>query len=162
MTQQAILVEQASAGDAEAIAALIGDLLEKIMNAVGAKIFFFDAAQSALQLRRWLDLGRYAALVAREPGGRIVGVVTLSENCSLYAGGFFGIIPEFYVTPERRSLGVGAKLAAAARAYARSRGWRRLEVTTPPLPQFQRTLAFYERQGFSITGGRKCKQEVCG
>ncbi|BAP89046.1 acetyltransferase, GNAT family [Burkholderiales bacterium GJ-E10] len=153
-------MEEAGAADAEAIVSLIGDLLEEIMKAVGAKVFSFDAVQSAPQLRRWLDLGRYAAIVAREPGGRIVGVVTLSESCALYAGGFFGIIPEFYVVPERRSLGVGAKLAAAASAYARSRGWQRLEVTTPPLPQFQRTLAFYERQGFSVTGGRKCKQET--
>jgi len=36
-------------------------------------------------------------------------------------------------------------------------GWKRLEVTTPPLPQFDNTLAFYEREGFAITGGRKLK-----
>jgi hypothetical protein len=30
-------------------------------------------------------------------------------------------------------------------------------VTTPPLPQFDRTLAFYAKQGFAITGGRKLK-----
>ena len=38
-----------------------------------------------------------------------------------------------------------------------SRGWTRLEVTTPPLPQFDRTLAFYEREGFAISGGCKLK-----
>ena len=32
-----------------------------------------------------------------------------------------------------------------------------LEVTTPPLPQFDKTLAFYEREAFAITGGRKLK-----
>jgi hypothetical protein len=47
-----------------------------------------------------------------------------------------------------------------ARRLGQSRGWRRLEVTTPPLPQFDRTLAFYQRQGFSISGGRKLKLEL--
>lgn len=46
---------------------------------------------------------------------------------------------------------------AEARALATTRDWRRLEVTTPPLPEFDRTLAFYEREGFSITGARKLK-----
>ncbi|BAP87649.1 acetyltransferase, GNAT family [Burkholderiales bacterium GJ-E10] len=160
MTQQTILVEQACPTDAEAIALLIGDLFEEIMNAVGARSFSYDADQSARQLRQLIDSGRYTALVARERGERIVGVVTLSESCAIYAGGFFGTIPEFYVVPERRSLCVGAMLAEAARAYAQRHGWRRLEVTTPPLPQFQRTLAFYEHQGFSITGGRKLKLEI--
>jgi hypothetical protein len=30
-------------------------------------------------------------------------------------------------------------------------------VTTPPLPPFEKTLAFYEREGFAIAGGRKLK-----
>ena len=47
-----------------------------------------------------------------------------------------------------------------AKRVARSNGWARLEVTTPPLPQFDRTLAFYERQGFSVSGGRKMKVSV--
>jgi hypothetical protein len=41
-----------------------------------------------------------------------------------------------------------------------AKGWRRLEVTTPPLPQFDRTLALYQRDGFSISGGRKLKLEL--
>lgn len=56
-----------------------------------------------------------------------------------------------------RGAGVGKRLIAQARGLALSRGWRRLEVTTPPLPQFDWTLAFYEREGFAITGGRKLK-----
>lgn len=44
-----------------------------------------------------------------------------------------------------------------AKYFGISRGWTRLEVTTPPLPQFDKTLAFYERQGFAISGGRKLK-----
>ena len=35
-----------------------------------------------------------------------------------------------------------------------------LEVRTLPLPEFDRTLAFYQRAGFSISGGRKLKREL--
>ncbi len=38
-----------------------------------------------------------------------------------------------------------------------ARGGNRLEATTPPLPQFDKTLAFYVREGFFVTGGRKLK-----
>jgi len=44
---------------------------------------------------------------------------------------------------------------AQAKSFGLSRGWIRLEVTTPPLRQFDRTLAFYEREGFAISGRRK-------
>ena len=69
----------------------------------------------------------------------------------------FGIIQEFYVDPAWRSRGVGGAMLERARAYAKGRGWRRLELCTPPLPAFDRTLAFYGRHGFEVTGGRKMK-----
>lgn len=47
------------------------------------------------------------------------------------------------------------RLLDAVRDYGRGRGWTRLELCTPPLPQFERALAFYERNGFEVTGGRK-------
>ena len=36
----------------------------------------------------------------------------------------------------------------------------RLEVTTPPLPEFERTLSFYETNNFEISGGRKLKTDI--
>ena len=48
-------------------------------------------------------------------------------------------------------------LVEQAKVFGQSRGWTRLEVTTPPFPQFDKTLAFYEQDGFAITGGRKLK-----
>jgi hypothetical protein len=52
------------------------------------------------------------------------------------------------------------RLLEQAVAFGASRGWTRVEVTTPPLPQFEKTLAFYEREGFAITGGRKLKRAL--
>ena len=88
---------------------------------------------------------------------KVAGFLALSESRALYAEGTFGTIPELYVRPAFRSCNVGTALVAEATKLSRVRRWTRLEVTTPPLPQFDRTLAFYERQGFSISGGRKMK-----
>ena len=92
------------------------------------------------------------ALIAEEVG-KPVGVVVLNPCASLYAGRF-GEITEFYVTPEFRSAGVGAALISAAVATARARGWARLEVGTPELPEWARTAAFYRRNGFVMIGAR--------
>ena len=84
----------------------------------------------------------------------------IDESYALYTEGVYGTIPEFYVSPSHRSKGVGAALMKEARRIGQSRGWRRIEVTTPPLPQFDRTMAFYQREGFSIFGGWKLKLEL--
>jgi len=67
---------------------------------------------------------------------------------------------ELYVTPAYRSQGIGKNLVKSVKAFGSARGWKRLEVTTPPLPQFDETLAFYEREGFEISGGRKLKSLI--
>jgi hypothetical protein len=33
-----------------------------------------------------------------------------------------------------------------------------MEMCTPPLPEFDRTLEYYRRSGFEVTGGRKMKR----
>ena len=102
--------------------------------------------------------GIYHVFLAREEStGEEVGFVSLTEVQALYAGGAFGIIPEMYVRPAYRCEGIGEALIRQAKALGAERGWTRLETTTPPLPEFERTLRFYEWQGFSITGGHKMK-----
>ena len=86
-----------------------------------------------------------------------VGFLSLYESYALYTEGAFGTIPEFYVRSPHRSHGIGSALLAQAKQIGQTRGWKRLEVTTPPLPQFDRTLSFYQRKGFTISGGRKLK-----
>ena len=120
---------------------------------------FREAMQAELRAMPGLEDGSYTVLLARD-GERVAGFIALSECRALYAEGRFGIIPELYVCPEHRSHGVGRELMAEAKRVACSKGWTRLEVTTPPLPQFDRTLSFYERQGFSRSGGRKMKVDT--
>lgn len=150
-------IQRATAKDAGEIAVMVGELLAEIMNAIGVHAFHFELVEATNRLRDFLGAEKYFVFVARDDSGSAVGFVTLYESYALYAEGTFGTIPEFYVRPGYRSGGVGRSLASRAKSFGASRGWNRLEVTTPPLPQFERTLAFYKREGFSITGGRKLK-----
>jgi GNAT superfamily N-acetyltransferase len=120
------------------------------------KAFEFDLDETAARARSWLLAGHYTVLLAHA-GGDAVGFLSLAQTYALYTEGRFGIIPECFVKPAYRSRGIGAGLLDEAKRLARSRGWRRLEVTTPPLPEFAATLAFYERHGFRVSGGRKMR-----
>jgi GNAT superfamily N-acetyltransferase len=152
-------IVQADASDSAAITALTGALLEEIQVAIGERVFRFDAVRNQARLREALVSGRCVVLLARDPqrGRETLGFLAMCQGFALYAEGTFGIITELYVRPTHRGRGVGSVLLAAARAHGRQQGWSRMEVTTPPLPAFSRTLGFYEREGFSISGGRKLR-----
>jgi GNAT superfamily N-acetyltransferase len=145
--------------DADTVATLVGELLQEIMVAVNDTVFVFHHDDTVVRARSWLNGGLYTVLLAYEESDP-VGFLALYQSYALYTEGEYGTIPEFYVRPAHRSKGVGASLLEQARRLGHSRGWRRLEVTTPPLPQFDRTLAFYQREGFSFSGGRKLKLEL--
>jgi GNAT superfamily N-acetyltransferase len=154
-------ISRAQPVDAAIIAQMVGELLGEIETAIGSKVFSFDAAGTEARARTWLTLGSYTVFIAYAGrGNEVSGFLAVYESFGLYAEGAFGTIPELYVRPAFRSQGIGAGLLAEAREFARSRQWTRLEVTTPPLPQFARTLAFYERHHFSVSGGRKLKMNV--
>ena len=154
-------IDHAQPSDAPVIAQMVGELLREIMAMVGTKAVGFHQEESEARARSWMTDEKYSVLLARdgvqpEP----LGFLALYERFPLYTEGVYGTIPEFYVRPAHRLKGVGAALLEQSRRLGASRGWRRLEVTTPPLPQFDRTSAFYQREGFSISGGRKLKLEL--
>jgi GNAT superfamily N-acetyltransferase len=156
-----IRIDLAQPEDAASIATMVGELLHEIMAAVKEKLFGFHQDETATRACSWMKDGKYTVLLARdnvhpEP----LGFLALYESYALYTEGAFGTIPEFYVRSAHRSTGIGEMLLAEAKRMGQAKGWRRLEVTTPPLPQFERTLVFYQRHGFSISGGRKLKLEI--
>lgn len=155
-------IQQAVSGDAAHVTALAGELFAEIMSAIGTPAFQFDATATIARLTEWLTQGRYVVFVARDANRAPAGFIALHESRALYAGGVFGTIPELYVRPAFRSQGLGRLLIDAACMHGRGRGWLRLEVTTPPLPYFDRTVSFYEREGFAVTGGRKLKRGLQG
>jgi GNAT superfamily N-acetyltransferase len=150
-------IQRAAGSDAPEVAVMVGELLAEIMNAIGIRAFNFDLAETTSRLTDFLNREKYFVFVARDESGSTAGFIALYESYALYAEGTFGTIPELYVRPRYRSNELGLRLVLQAKTFGSSRGWTRLEVTTPPLPQFERTLAFYESKGFSISGGRKLK-----
>jgi len=99
------------------------------------------------------DVGFWALLVEDE-SGEALGVLTLNQCAALYTHGLFGEIAELYVVPEQRSAKLGAALMAEAVAFARARGWTRLEVGADAPPKWQRSVDFYLSQGFKEVGPR--------
>lgn len=86
--------------------------------------------------------------------GQYIGIITLHECASIYAGGVFGEISEFYVLPEFRSHKVGELLLHAAINKGKKLEWKRLEVGTPLPEQNPKSIQFYLKRSFQITGTR--------
>lgn len=150
-------IQRATINDAPEVAAMVGELLNEIMHTIGVQAFNFSLDETTARLMDFIEREKYFVFVAHSGDAGPVGFIALTESHALYAEGAFGTIPELFVRPGFRSQNVGLHLLEQARSFGAARGWKRLEVTTPPLPQFDKTLAFYEREGFAITGGRKLK-----
>lgn len=152
-----ITIIKATVDDIEDIAVMTGELLKEIMDAIDSPVFHFNLEETRGRLEDFILHNKYVVFIARERDINAIGFIALYECHALYAEGSFGTIPELYVRPEYRSSHVGLGLIQQAKSFAKKQSWKRLEVTTPPLPQFDKTLAFYEREGFSVSGGRKLK-----
>ena len=96
---------------------------------------------------------RHSTLLAYDNDGDPAGLITITETISLYACGLIGVINELYVLPEYRSEGLGKMLLDQCKELGQERGWKRLEVTTPG-EEYEKTLHFYEREGFYRIGPR--------
>ena len=156
---QNIIYKRAIKEDSPQIAVLVGELLNEIMTRIDIKAFNFDLNATTKRLEDFIEKEKNYIFVAQDEN-EIIGFITAYEGFALYTEGAFGTIAELYVRPAYRSNGIGKELINRLREFSNSKNWTRLEVTTPPLPQFAETLAFYEREGFEISGGRKLKRLV--
>lgn len=154
-----VIIRRAESADAEDVAVLVGELLHEIMAGIDSNVFHFDLAETTTRLEQYISEEKNFVFAA-QADDETVGFVTVYESFALYAEGAFGTMAGLYVRPDSRSRVVGKALIGAVKAFGETRSWSRLEVTTPPLPQFDATLAFYEREGFAISGGRKLKKEL--
>jgi len=146
-----MLIREISGKDAALAGEMIAALLQEL---TGGEVFDpVPLAETAADLLRGEDVTGFAAFDGLEAEFPI-GLVMLNQCAAVYAGGRFGEVTELYVLPEYRSRGVAARLIGACVELGRARGWQRLEVGAPDQPAWQRTLAFYQRQGFEETGPR--------
>ena len=67
------------------------------------------------------------------------------------------MVRECYVAPAYRNRAVGSALLDAAIALAPLKGWVCMELRTPPLPEFAKSLAFYQKHARSSRwAGARC------
>lgn len=153
-----IYIKKASPTDAQLIATLAKELTDEIIEKTGAQHFNVNITETTKLCCNLMKQGNYTVFLAvTGESGNPIGFAALCESHALYAEGTFGIVQEFYIQPEFRSQKVGSILLAKVTEHAKSLGWKRLELCTPPLPEFERTINFYEENRFEVTGGRKMK-----
>ena len=156
-TKPPIRIRKGVDADIPALTGMAAKLLQEIQLATHDLDFEVEPLPVRRHLENLLERGSYRVLVA-DSGSEQIGFAGLFEGHALYAGGALGTITELFVNPEWREKGVGRELLAGIFALARKQGWRRVEVTPPPLPEFDRIMHFYQCQGFAITGGRKLRR----
>ena len=145
-------IRQAQSSDIDTVAALVHALLLELTppDAEPPKAEIVRASASRLLNEE----GGVWAFVAEDEQGDAVGVMTLNECASIYAGGRFGEISELYVRSNVRSEGIGLELLEAAIGFGHAREWSRLEVGAPDVPRWNRTVSFYLKNGFVEVGPR--------
>ncbi len=140
---------------------MVGELLNEIMTEIQNNAFNYDQAKTLERAKDLISKDKYWVYIAKDTRvGANVGFISLYECYALYAEGAYGTIPELYVRPSARSKTIGKQLLEEAGRFAANKGWKRLEVTTPRLPEFERTLHFYVSNQFDISGGKKLKIEI--
>lgn len=147
----------ATVKDAEIIGSLVVDLTTEISEVTKAQHFDIDLNGTIQRCNELISDGHYFAIIGVY-GNKPIAVVTMTETYALYAGGKIGVIQEFYVSPEFRASGVGSTLFEQVQHYGNKHNWSCIELCTPPLPEFERTLNFYQNNGLIPVGGRKMRQ----
>jgi len=140
MTENKFTVREAATDDAEALARLSTQLG-----------YPADAASMPDRLGRLAGDRNARAFVASD-GERVVGMTTIHLRDTLNHAMPIAQITLLVVDETIRSRGAGRALVEAAEAWARSRGAKRVAVTTAL--DRSGAHAFYERVGYTHTGRR--------
>ncbi|QBE66619.1 GNAT family N-acetyltransferase [Pseudoduganella lutea] len=155
-----IRIVPATPRDAATVASMVEALTREICAVLKDDTQFnHDVTMTEALCRRWIEEGIYTVLLAYVDGEKLpVGVAAIAQTHALYAEGKIGVIQECYVVPAWRNGAVGSALLNAAFTLAPQKGWVCMELCTPPLPEFARSLHFYQQHGFKPVGGRKMRR----
>ena len=140
-------IEKASIGQTS----IIIDLLKALYLELGEEETSVQFLDNGL-IDKMLSSGKTDVWFAFNHNNDVVGICTLTESQALYAGGNYGVIDEMYIVPGYRSKNVGALLVDHVKEIARQKRWKRIDVTAPTEEKWKRTIAFYEKCGFTFTG----------
>lgn len=156
-----IRIEPCAIEDYEEIEELFHKLIREIVVKTTGDPALFQITDVLESYKAGLSGGIYKVFKAVDLAShQAVGFISLCESFALYADGSFGIIQELFVEDDYRSRRVGESLMNYAMDYGKSKKWKRLELCTPALPAFNRTLDFYIGHGFEVTGGKKLKKNI--
>jgi GNAT superfamily N-acetyltransferase len=112
----------------------------------------FAALRVELVLQQLLaGAGAPGAVWVAESAGTLVGYLIVTLVMSVEHQGLMGEIDEFFVLPEVRAHGIGAGLLAAAEAFLRERGCKRLQLQLGAANIDAR--GFYQRRGYAPRAG---------
>ncbi len=156
-----IRFQNANPRDAETIATMVVQLTREICERIGDEHFDIDVNDTRNRCEELLNAGLYQAILGYVDN-RVVAVATLSETHALYAGGKIGVVQEFFVDAAYRSTGIGRQLLEQVKKHGEMHQWACIELCTPPLPEFERTLSFYQDNGLVPVGGRKMRRNLIG
>ena len=145
-----MFIQKATESDAKRTVGLIKALLDELD---GTPVDW-DTDKAESLCKEMIEAEDYVVFHYVNNEGDVVGLVTIAETESLYAGGKIGLIQELYIMPAMRSKKLGASLIEKAIDYGRDREWKRLEVGAPAYPEWARTKSFYIREGFTEIGPR--------
>lgn len=136
-------IRAARPGDLPACTALVGELFAL------ERDFAFDARRVRRALALLVRTGRRHRVLVAAAGGEVRGMVSLQVVISTAEGGPVAWLEDLVVTAEHRGRGLGARLLAAAEAWARRRGLSRLQLVAEEanVP----ALEFYRRHGWQGT-----------
>jgi GNAT superfamily N-acetyltransferase len=120
----------------------------------------FSALRIELLLTQLLTQSSLGAIWVAESQGRLAGYLIVVLVVSVEHQGVMGEIDEFFVLPEARSRGVGARLLAAAESALARRGCTRLQLQLGVSNRGAR--AFYERRGYAARSGYELLDKPLG
>jgi GNAT superfamily N-acetyltransferase len=150
---------EAALEDSELIGSLVVELTTEICELTKVQHFDIDLNGTIQRCHELIRDGHYSAIIGFYEN-KPIAVVTITETYALYAGGKIGVIQEFYVSLDFRASGVGSMLIEQVQDYGKKQNWSCIELCTPPLPEFERTLNFYQKNGLIPVGGRKMRQAL--
>lgn len=144
-------VREVGPGDVAAVVAAVGELLDELGGRRPSPAELEAEVRALAE-----DRGGVGTLLVAEDGGEVLGVLGASWQRAIHVPGTYATIQDLWVSPARRSDGIGAELVAALAALARERGVARIEVGLPKesFGAIRATEAFYLANGFEPLGPR--------
>ncbi|MDH2436150.1 GNAT family N-acetyltransferase [Pokkaliibacter sp. MBI-7] len=130
--------------------------ISHLLNTLYAELFgeerCYDERQLAEIQRQWVNRRPSHWAFKWEEGHEAVAFVTLNECFSFFAKGAYGIINELWIHPLWRNQGLGARVLEEIRVLGQQRGWKRIDVSAPADPRWQRSFDFYQKNDFVFSG----------